>query len=167
MLSYYLSKRQPFFLFLYLCLVSSVYANDVCTSSYEDANESLCESLCEQRDYDACVSLGEIYLSKRQYFFETQALELFHEACDNKNATGCFWIAEELYYKDDHMDEALPYFIQACEYGDIESCSVLGWCYEEGEYVIQDMEKAREYYQRSCDLGSDLICELKNLERND
>ncbi|WP_148822101.1 SEL1-like repeat protein [Campylobacter concisus] len=56
--------------------------------------------------------------------------------------------------------KAAELFKEACDGGNVQSCSILGSLYIQGLGLSRDYHAAKEYFGKACDLGDQKVCDF-------
>ena len=61
-------------------------------------------------------------------------------------------------YEEGDYEASIPLLSEACESGEMEACTYLGWAYRRGEGVPKDRPRGAELYRRACEGGHSTGC---------
>lgn len=126
---------------------------------------------CNQKDLNACVSLGNEYYQQACY---AKARDIWIKACKGGNSTGCEYLYNlhisgifnlSSFFKDGFKTQSelthktFKFSAKHCNEGSIQHCSILAFFYANGfGGVKQDYAKARKLYAKACDKEVESSC---------
>jgi len=94
---------------------------------------------------------------------DQKARDIFHKACQNKNAEGCINLG--LMYKNgagvekDYL-KTISLWEKACEMNNADGCIRAAFMHSESKIIKIDKEKAKKLFKKACNLGDSLGCEM-------
>ena len=65
-----------------------------------------------------------------------------------------------IYSTAENFQQALKYYVKACELGNFWGCSWAADLYKQGLGVKKDEATAKKYYGKACELGNEDACKL-------
>ena len=129
------------------------------TASESDAKDTAaaCERACSNKGGEACVNHGELVDRFKIGEGHAEVARLaFEKACDGGEMRGCRRAAARAERTD--VRKAAKLYANACDKGDMPSCTGLGALHELGVGVSRDRARAVTLYDKACQEGDALGC---------
>ncbi len=116
---------------------------------------------CAQGDAEACVSMGDRYLTGRGIGYDrSQARFVYDKACRAGSQRGCVlqsaMLLDSARLRDNR--KALKLLQTACDSGDQFGCTWLGVMHTDARIVPRDVAKGMELFTAACDAGEAYGC---------
>lgn len=102
---------------------------------------------CDGGHTQACNDLA--VLMARDGADPAATIQMYREACAQKNALACFNLAFQLEQREELAEAAVAYEA-ACELGNREGCNALAIAYRYGRGVEADAARAAKIYEETC-----------------
>lgn len=115
---------------------------------------AVCTTLCATDDDRACVTLGTIYLRRKEPAF---AVAAYQKACDRGVGEGCSELAAFHLEEKDAL-RAAALFARGCDLHDPQACTWLGHMHRMSLVPDASATASTSWYTRGCDAGDSFAC---------
>lgn len=124
------------------------------------------EKACDNKVYEACVKLADVYIDDEDKAVRKKALKLYSKACKNNIARSCSSLGHIYFSYNETVKQnykkSKKLFEKACNLLDKTACYNAALMYENGIGTKKNIKSALEYFYRSCYMHYNNGCKKYN-----